>query len=53
VTRWVISPGIAGIGRISISFAASFEKDIGSNVPRILTLYLFRTITLLLRICYG
>jgi hypothetical protein len=45
--------GIAGIGGIGTSLAASFGRSIGSNVPRILSLYLFRTITLLLRIRYG
>src|SRR6478736_4883321 len=51
--RWAIFQEIAGTGRISISLAASFGKGIGLSVHRILTLYLFRTITLLLRIRYG
>jgi hypothetical protein len=53
VTRWVIFHGIAGIGRISTSLAASFERGIGLSVHRILILYLFKTLTRLLRIRYG
>jgi hypothetical protein len=49
VMRWAICQGTAGTERINISLAADIGRCIGLSVHNLVTLYLFRTITLRFR----